>query len=356
MKTKLTNVLGIEHPVIQAGMSLVSYVPLAAAVSNAGGLGILTASDQTPQELRGNIIKLRSLTRNPFGVNAVPYMPAYRDLVRVILEERVPVFSHGLGNPFKRLKLKKPDDMIFMPTAGTVEQALHMENEGADIIIVHGFEGGGHVGHIASSIIVPKTAERVKVPIVASGGFCDGRGLVSALALGAEGIAMGTRFFATQECPVHDGAKAMVIHSGELDAVVTRKIDGLRLRGIPGSDLKHYRGWLSRPWEVIPSILSNTKDFKISLGEMFRIMSEFRRYKLPVLQFLCGCARFRRTFAEGKVKDGFTVSGQVVGRIEDIPTCRELILRIVKEAEEIILDLNGTISHDAMKDGENYSN
>ncbi len=351
MRTKLTSVLGIEHPVIQAGMSLVSYVPLAAAVSNAGGLGILTASDQTPQELRNNIIKLRSLTRNPFGVNAVPYMPAYRDLVRVILEERVPVFSHGLGNPFKRLKLKKPTEMIFMPTAGTVEQAVRMENEGADVIIVHGFEGGGHVGHIASSIIVPKTAERVNVPVVASGGFCDGRGLVSALALGASGIAMGTRFFATKDCPVHERAKAMVIHSNEEDAVVTRKIDGLRLRGIPGADIKSYRGWRSRPWEVFPSILSNTKNFKISLGEMFRLMSEFRSYRLPMIQFLCGCARFRRTFAEGEVKDGFTVGGQVVGRIEDIPTCRELILRIVKEAEVVILALNGTVVHDAMEDG-----
>ncbi len=347
MNTRLTQLLGIRHPVIQAGMSLVSYVPLAAAVSNAGGLGILTVSDQSPQELRENIQKLRSLTGGkPFGVNAVPYVPAYGDLVRVILEEKVPVFSHGLGNPFKLLKLKKPDEMVFMPTAGTVAQAMHMEKEGADAVIVHGFEGGGHVGHIASSIIIPKAADCLHVPVVASGGFCDGRGLVSALALGAEGIAMGTRFFATHECPVHPNAKEAVVRAAEEEAVVNRKIDGLRLRGIPGTLLKNYNGWPSRPWEVIPGILSNVKGFKISFREMLRIMLEFRRHRMPVVQFLCGCARFRNTFAGGNVENGFTVSGQVTGRIQDIPACRELIERIVQEAEETIKSLHYNLSEE----------
>jgi len=344
MITRLTRLLGIRHPIIQAGMSLVSYVPLAAAVSNAGGLGILTASDQDPSDLRENIRKVRSLTDRPFGVNAVPYMPGYRELVQVILEERVPVFSHGLGNPFKLLNLKKPDEMVFMPTAGTVDQAVYMEKEGADAVIVHGFEGGGHVGHIASSVIIPKAAECLRVPVIASGGFCDGRGLASALALGAAGIAMGTRFFATQECPVHSRAKDAVIRASEKEAIVTQKIDGLRLRGIPGSLLKHYRGWPSRPWEVIPGILNNAKGSKISVREMLRIIIEFRRYRMPAVQFICGCARFRHTFSEGRVDDGFTVSGQVAGRIHDIPCCQELIERIVREAEETIKSLHQNLA------------
>jgi len=344
MKTRLTELLGIEHPIIQAGMSLVSYVPLAAAVSNAGGLGILTASDQSPVELRDNIRKLRELTSKPFGVNAVPYMPEYSKLVKVIIEERVPVFSHGLGNPFKLLNLKKPENMIFMPTAGTVKQAKYMEKEGADAIVVHGFEGGGHVGYIASTVIIPKTAENIKVPIAASGGFCDGRGLVAALALGADGIAMGTRFFVTKECPVHDRAKEAVIAANEADAIVTTKFDGLRLRGVPGKKVKNYRGWWSRPWELPVSVLGMTKGFKVPLKEMLRILLEFRRNKMPVVQFVCGCARFRDTFTDGETETGFTVSGQVSGRIHDIPSCEELIIRIVKEAETTIRALNTTLA------------
>jgi NAD(P)H-dependent flavin oxidoreductase YrpB (nitropropane dioxygenase family) len=336
MKTQITELLGIKHPIIQAGMNFVSYVPLAAAVSNAGGLGILTASDQTPEELKENIRKLKKLTSNPFGVNLVPYLPRYKAFCQVVLEEKVPVFCHGLGNPFKLLGMKKPLDMIFMPTAGSVGQAVRMEKEGADALIVHGMEGGGHVGYIASSVLIPKAFESLRIPIVAAGGFCDGRGLVAAFALGAEGIAMGSRFIATQECPVHPDVKEAFLKADEEDTIISTQYDGFRLRSIPGEKVKHYKGWWSRPWEVLPSVLGMKRGFKTSFGELLKAARDLRRYKAPVMQVVVGSAMVRDTLSDGKMKGGVLPVGQVVGRLHDIPTCQELLNRIVSEAEEII--------------------
>ncbi len=336
MKTRITELLGIKYPIIQAGMNFVSYVPLAAAVSNAGGLGILTASDQTPEELRENIRKLRKLTNNPFGVNLVPYIPGYQAFCRVVLEENVPVFCHGLGDPFKLLNMKKPREMIFMPTAGSSGQAIKMEKDGADAVIVQGMEAGGHVGYIASSVLIPKVSESLKIPIVAAGGFCDGRGLVAALALGAEGIAMGSRFIATQECPVHPDVKEAFLKAKEEDAIVSSKYDGFRLRSIPGEKVKRYKGWWSRPWTVLPGVWDMKKGFKTSLAELFRAAKDLRRLGAPLMQVAVGCAMVRHTLSNGDMKRGVLPGGQVVGRLHDIPTCQELIERIVAEAEGIM--------------------
>jgi NAD(P)H-dependent flavin oxidoreductase YrpB (nitropropane dioxygenase family) len=340
MKTRITELLGIKHPIIQAGMNFVSYVPLAAAVSNAGGLGILTASDQTPEELRENIRTLKGLTSHPFGVNLVPYLPRYHAFCRVVLEERVPVFSHGLGDPFKLLDMKKPGDMIFMPTAGSLRQAIKMEKDGADALIVHGMEGGGHVGYIASSVLIPGVSESVKIPVVATGGFCDGKGLVAALALGADGIAMGTRFIATQECPVHPDVKEAFLKAKEEDTTVSSKYDGFRLRSIPGEKMRHYKGWWTRPWEIFPSLLAMKKGFKTSFGELVRAANDLRRYHAPVIQVAVGSSMVRNTLSKGEITHGVLPSGQVVGRVHDIPTCEELIQRIILEAEEIIKSMN----------------
>jgi len=211
-----------------------------------------------------------------------------------------------------------------------------MEKEGADIVIVHGFEGGGHVGHIATSVLVPEVAKSLKIPIVAAGGFCDGKGLAAALALGADGIAMGSRFCATQECPVHPDVKKALLKAREEDAAVSLRYDGLRLRSIPGEKVKHYLGWWSRPWEVAPSILSMKRAFKASLRDLAQGCMELRRYRISLIQFVCGCAKIRTTLLDGEVEHGVIPSGQVAGRLHDIPTCQELIQRIVTEAEETI--------------------
>ncbi len=336
MKTRITELLGIRYPIIQAGMSYVSYIQLAAAVSNAGGLGIMTASEQTPEELKTNIRKLKELTKNPFGVNLVPYVPRYRELVQIILDEQVPVFSHGLGNPFKLLNIQKPPGMIFMPTAGNVKQAQRMEKEGADAIIIHGFEGGGHVGYVATTILLPQAAACLKVPIVASGGFCDGRGLIAALAMGAEGIAMGSRFAITQECPIHANVKAAALKARAEDTVVSTNYDGLRLRSIPGKKIAHYPGWWVRPWDVIPSMLAMKGSFKTSFSDLIRILKELKKYNTPLIQFMVGIEKVRSALADGKVQDGVIPAGQVMGRFTDIPSCQELIDRIMKEADDTL--------------------
>ena len=284
MQTRITKLLGIKHPIVQAGMAYVSYVPLAAAVCNAGGLGILTGTEQTPEELRANIRKLRELTMNPFGVNLLPYVPRYRQLVQVILDEKVPVFCHGLGNPFKLLNIRKPPGMIFMPTAGNVRQAMKMEKEGADALIIHGFEGGGHVGYVASTILLPEAAGCLKVPFLASGGFCDGRGLVAALAMGADGIAMGSRFAITQESPIHANTKDAALKARSEDTIVSTNYDGLRLRGILGKKLANYPGWWARPWEVIPSMYAMKGSFKTSLSDLIRVLKELKKYNTPLIQ------------------------------------------------------------------------
>lgn len=339
MKTRITELLGIAHPIVQAGMSYVSHIELAAAVCNAGGLGILTASEQTPEELRSMIRKLRESTANPYGVNLVPYVPRYREMVQVIIDEKVPVFSHGLGNPFKLLNIQKPPGMIFMPTVGNVKQALRMEKDGADAIIIHGFEGGGHVGYIASTVLLPEAAACLKVPILASGGFCDGRGLVAALAMGAHGIAMGSRFAITKESPIHMKVKAAALKSRPEDAIISTHYDGLRLRSMPGKRMAHYPGWWVKPWEVVPSLLSMKDTFKTSLVDLVRILKELQKYKTPLIQFAVGIEKFRSTLRDGNVENGLIPAGQVMGRFTDIPSCAELIDRIMLEADQVLASL-----------------
>ncbi|MDO8722498.1 MAG: nitronate monooxygenase, partial [Syntrophales bacterium] len=209
----MTELLKIKYPIIQGAMSWVSFPPLVAAVSNAGGLGILGAAFMDPQELRENIRTIKELTDKPFGVNFMPENPHLGELLDVLVEEKVAVASYGKGNPKKIIERTKPHGIINMPTMGAVKHAVRAEQDGADILIVQGTEGGGHTGFISSMVLVAAVVDRVKIPIAAAGGIGDGRGLVAALALGAEGISMGSRFIATQECPVSLAAKEWIVRS-----------------------------------------------------------------------------------------------------------------------------------------------
>jgi len=308
MKTRITELLGIKYPIIQGAMAWVSLPPLVAAVSNAGGLGILGSSFMLPDELRENIRKVKELTQKPFAVNFMPENPLLGELLDIIIEEKVPVVSYGKGNPKKIIKKTKPHNIINLPTMGAVRHAVKAEQDGADAVIVQGTEGGGHTGFIASSILLPMVAERVKIPVVAAGGFGNGRGLVAALALGAEGISMGSRFITTQECPITLSAKEWIVRSSEEDTVVTDNLTGIRcrvLRNKFAEDLLDMKERNVSPWEM--------------------------------MQHARG--RFRKAFVEGDLDEGSIACGQVAGLITDIPTCKELIDRIVKEAEDIVAPL-----------------
>lgn len=305
MKTRITELLGIKYPIIQGAMAWVSLPSLVAAVSNAGGLGILGASFMLPDELREGIREVKRLTQRPFAVNFMPENPLLEELLDIIIEEKVPIASYGKGNPKRIIERTKPHNIINLPTMGAVRHAIKAEQDGADAIIVQGTEGGGHTGFVASSILVPMVAERVKIPVVAAGGFGDGRGLVAALALGAEGISMGSRFLTTQECPIPLHAKEWIVRSSEEDTVVTDNLTGVRCRVLRN---KFAEGLLEM------------KERNVSPWEM--------------MQHARG--RFRKAFLEGDLEEGSIACGQVAGLITDIPTCKGLIDRIVKEAEEII--------------------
>jgi enoyl-[acyl-carrier protein] reductase II len=305
MRTRLTELLGIEHPIIQAGMVHVSFPSLVAAASNAGGLGILGAGTMSPPELRENIRQVKALTDRPFGVNVIPDNTLLEELLDVIVEEGVAVASFGVGNPQRIIGRTRPQGIINIPTVGSLKHALRAEQSGADAVIVQGTEAGGHASHVATMVLTPLVAERVKIPVVAAGGFCDGRGLVAALALGAEGIAMGSRFIITQESPVPQNIKEMILRATEEDTVVTRNFTGVRCR-----------------------VLRNR------LAEQ---LLELEEKQAPSREFfMLGLGKFRKAFVDGDGDMGSVALGQVCGRIEDLPTCQELIDRIVTEAQDLL--------------------
>jgi len=305
METRITELLGIKQPIIQGAMSWVSFPPLVAAVSNAGGLGILGAAFMTPEELQQNIRKIKEETDKPFGVNFMPDNPRIKELLDVIIEEKVPVASYGKGNPQKIIERTRPHGIINMPTMGSLKHALRAEKDGADAVIVQGTEGGGHTGFVSTLVLIPIVASRVKIPIIAAGGIGNARGMVAALALGAEGIAMGSRFIVTQEAPVPSHVKHYLLDKTEEDTVVTDNLTGVRCRVIKNGfakDMLDMAQKNSDPWETM----------KFGVGRM------------------------RKAYVEGDLEMGSLVFSQVCGLIHDIPTCRGLIESIVAESEEIL--------------------
>jgi len=293
-------------------MTWVSFPPLVAAVSNAGGLGILGAAFMSPEELRENIRQIKDQTDKPFGVNIIPENPQLEQLLDTIVEENVPVASYGKGNPQRIIERTKPYGIINLPTMGSLRHAVRAEHDGADAVIVQGTEGGGHTGFVATSVLVPLVASKVKIPVVAAGGIGNGRGLVAALALGAEGIAMGSRFIVTKEAPVPLHVKKYIIEMTEEDTVVTDNFTGVRCRVFKNrfaENLLEMARNKADPWEIMKH----------------------------------GVGKIRKAYVEGDIEGGSLVFGQVCGLIQDIPTCQELIESIITEAENIMKSIQKKI-------------
>jgi NAD(P)H-dependent flavin oxidoreductase YrpB (nitropropane dioxygenase family) len=270
-------------------------------------------------------------------------MPKVRELIQILIEEEVPVWTSGFRNPLTFFNIKKPDNVLFIPAVGSVRQALSVERHGADAVIVQSWESGGHSSLIAASVLIPEVARAVKIPVVVAGGFCDGKGLAAALALGAEGIAMGTRFAITQESPMPDGLKSKYLEASDTDAVLSAVWDGMPMRAI--SKMRHYRGWWTHPWDVIPSLLATKREFNASWKEIMENAKYIRQMRGSLPQFAIGQAMFRKAVETGDITKAFAPAGQVVGLIEDIPTCRELIERTVSEAEQVIRSLYNRASN-----------
>jgi len=345
MKTRITELIGIEHPIIQAGMNYGAYPPLVAAVSNAGGLGILGAGSMSAEELRQNIKTIRTMTDKPFGVNLLATSPTLDELIEVMIEEKIPLASYGRGDPKKIIERTKPHNILNMPTVGAVKHALSVEGYGADAVIVQGMEGGGHTSYLSTLVLLPLVAAAVKIPVVAAGGFCDGRGLVAAQALGAQGISMGTRFALTQESTIPDSIKQYYLRSNGDDAMITQRVTGTRCRGIENKLVKMVEGkrlGLALK-EGMSSLLKLRREFQVPLWKVLLSGLRMKKtYEISASQLgnaAAGNQRIKRALVEGDSEWGFMPCGQVSGRVDDIPTCRELIERIVREADDTIGEL-----------------
>ena len=295
MKTRVTELLGIQHPIIQGAMSWVSFPPLVAAVSNAGGLGILGAAFMSPQELQENIREIKRHTDKPFGVNFMANNPKIDDLLDVIIEEKVAVASYGKGDPRQVLERTKPHGIINVPTMGALRHARRAEQDGADAVIVQGTEAGGHTGFVSTLVLVPLVAQKLKIPVIAAGGIGNGRGLVAALALGAQGVSMGSRFIVTREAPVPEHVKRHLLEQTEEDTLVTDNFTGVRCRVIRNrfsDNLVEMAKNNAHPWEIMKKGVGKNPEGLCGRGHRRRVpllrpgMRAHPRY--PHLQGLAG--------------------------------------------------------------------
>lgn len=311
--TRVTELLQVKYPIIQGGLAYLAYADLAAAVSNAGGLGQITAmSLRNPDLLRAEIHKVRTLTDKPFGVNFAIGMhgTGYDEMVRVAVEEEVPVVTMTGGNPAPIFDLLAETDIKKLVLVAARRQAQKAEQLGADAVMVVGQEGGGHLGRddVGTMVLVPQVVDSVKIPVIASGGIGDGRGWMAAHALGAEGIEMGTRFIATKECVDASAAyKEALLASTEADTTIIK-----RTIGAPARALRN--------------------EFTAKILEIEEKEPTYEALK----EYISGSAN-KRFIYDGEQEQGFGWAGQVTGMIHDIPTVEELINRMVAEAESIRL-------------------
>ena len=240
MKTALTEILEIEYPIIQGGMAWVAEANLAAAVSNAGGLGIIGAGGADAKWVEDQIIKAKTLTDKPFGVNVMLLSPSADEVAKVVVEEKVPVVTTGAGNPEKYMEMWKEAGIKVMPVVASVAMARMKERCGADAVIAEGTEAGGHIGEITTMVLVPQVVDAVNIPVVAAGGIADGRGFAAAFMLGASGVQMGTSFVATKESTVHDNYKAKIVKAKDIDTKVTGRSTGHPVRNLRNKQTNTY--------------------------------------------------------------------------------------------------------------------
>ncbi len=305
-KNPVCEMLGIEYPVFQGGMAWIADAELAAAVSNAGGLGIIAAMNSNGEQLREQIVKARSLTDKPFGVNLMLMSPFIEEAVDVVCSERVKVVTTGAGNPARYMDRLKAEGVKVICVVASVALAVMVERMGASAVIAEGCESGGHVGDTTTMALVPQVVDAVSIPVIAAGGIADGRGMAAAFMLGAVGVQMGTRFLTATECNVHDNYKEKVLKAGDRDTIVT----GKRL-GHPVRALKNRM----------------TRDF--AAKEMDPATTDEDLEKM-------GTGALRRAAVDGDVKTGSCMCGQIAGLVKSGGTCRDIVTGICSEANSLL--------------------
>ncbi|MBF9149752.1 NAD(P)H-dependent flavin oxidoreductase [Novosphingobium jiangmenense] len=340
LHTVLTERLGCTAPIIQTAMGWVAEPSLVIGSCNAGAFGFLGAAVMTPDECREKILAVRKGTDKPFGVNFHSFQPGAEQIVDLILAnaEQVRAVSFGRGPNAKMIGRFKDAGILCIPTVGAVKHAKKMEELGVDMISVQGGEGGGHTGSVPTTILLPQVLDTVKVPVIASGGFADGRGLVAALAYGAVGIAMGTRFLLTQESPVPDSAKAAYLKAGTDQIIVTTKLDGIPQRMVRTRLMDRIERsgslamWL-RAFEAGAAMKRQTGASWLHFIKAAKGMTGHG--DVPLKQAMMAATMpmlIQKAVVDGDIENGVMATGVVGGRISEIPTCQELVDRIMAEA------------------------
>ena len=305
MKTEITELLGIEYPVIQGGMAWVAECHLAAAVSNAGGLGLIAAGGAPAEWVREQIRETKKLTDKPFGVNIMLMNPESEKVAKVIVEEGVKVVTTGAGSPEKYMADWKAAGVKVIPVVASVALAKRMERCGADAVVAEGCEAGGHIGELTTMVLVPQVADAVNIPVIAAGGIADGRGMAAAFMLGAKGIQMGTVFAASKESVIHENYKNSILKAKDIDSRVTGRSTGHPIRVLRNDMARKY----------------------LELEKSGAPFEELEQLTLGSL---------RKAVQEGDTKNGSLMAGQIAGMIKKEQTCKEMIEEIMQEAEGLL--------------------
>lgn len=340
ISTVLTERLGCRAPIIQTAMGWVAEPSLVIGSVEAGAFGFLGAAVMTPDEARTKILEVRKGTDKAFGVNFHMFQPGADQIVDLILanKDQIRAVSFGRGPDAKMIGRFKDAGILCIPTVGAVKHAQKMEQLGVDMVTVQGGEGGGHTGSVPSTVLLPQVLDTVKIPVVAAGGFGDGRGLAAALAFGAVGIAMGTRFLLTQESPVHEAAKAGYLKAGTDQIIVTTKLDGIPQRMVrtPLMDKIEKSGPLSKWVRAFEAGMIMKRQTGASFGDLIKSAKAMSGHgEQPLQQALMAATMptlIQKAVVHGDTENGVMATGVVGGRIKEIPTCRELVDRTLAEA------------------------
>lgn len=305
MKTRITEMLGIEYPVIQGGMAWVANAALAANVSKAGGIGFIGAANAPAEWVRDEIRKAREITDKPIGVNIMLLSEHVEEVAQVVIEEKVSAVTTGAGNPAKYMKQWKEAEIKVIPVVASVALAKMMERAGADAVVAEGMESGGHIGEQTTMALLPQVVDAVSIPVIGAGGICDGRGVAAALMLGAEAVQMGTRFIVAKESTVSQAYKDRVIAAKDIDSVVTGRTTGHPVRSLRNTMTREY---LEMEKNNVP-------------------FEELERMTLGAL---------RKAVVDGDVKMGTVMAGQIAGMVKKEQTCEEIIKELMQETEAVM--------------------
>ena len=306
MQTKLTKLLGVQYPIIQGGMAWIADASLASAVSNGGGLGLISAMNANAEWVRGEIRECRTMTDKPFGVNIMLMSPYADEVAQMVAEEKVAVVTTGAGNPSRFVKMWKEAGVKILPVVASTALARMVERAGVDAVIAEGGESGGHVGDLTTMALVPQVADAVHIPVVAAGGIADGRGMVAAFALGACGVQMGTRFLVADECTVSEAYKQKVLAAKDISTTVTGRRLGHPVRAIKTAYMNAYAKLEAD---------SNYPDEKL---EAF------------------GAGSLRKAAKDGNVEEGCFLAGQIAGMVNKRQPAAEIIQDVMRKAEEMM--------------------